>query len=759
MPFSPNPAIVAETGGDFPSLSSAIAAIQAYGALEPAEIIEVQCRKGDWDTTATVVANTLGTANDRYIKIMAFPGEEHGGVSEAGYVLRASRAGGILERNDPGQVTQDIETVATGTTSARHGYRNATMPSTGDITVDRCILRPNAGAASKGFDMLLGSGLSIKRVRSNIAVGSGSSGGVGFEWGGFVEGLTCANNTAFLHDTGYIKPSNRIADADNNIGFNNGTDFNAPGFAGTSGNNAAGDGTAPGTNSVQDLTTDDFANWTGDNTGDYSPAPGGKLDGTGNNQPLPLTAINLVPFNDPPSIGCYEIAAAAGTDVLLTWDDNSDNEDGFKVYRELTDGPWVNEIADLPADSVSYTDMGLADGTYYYMVSAYNAAGETFALMSTSITLPVGPSVIVEDTFSGRSVGTPLAGTSPDTIDNGEVWVDDLGGNFLIASGEAVGHAARNWLPCYIETGQSDVKASVTPAARINFNEIGVAARIATDDSYFFAVHDLNSTVRLREATPTNPATDRGSFSAPWVADVPLVLEISGSNADVEYNGIRLSPPYGSAGNETATKCGLVIESASNTIGNFKVEVLPAGPSVIVEDTFTGTSGTPVAGRLPDTVNNGNTYVDPTAVYELTANNSCLKGSFDASYWGPVIECGTANVTAAVRERFRGAFDSIGPNLRWTDSDNYAGVRYNLNNTIELMTVVGGSFVSRGSAAATYLAGTDVNGTFNGDQLSGEYNGVTVGPYTDTENINGTSHGFQCRNVNNDVDYFKVEAL
>ena len=58
--------------------------------------------------------------------------------------------------------------------------------------------------------------------------------------------------------------------------------------------------------------------------------------------------------------------------VSLRWSDRSNNETGFRVYR---DGALVVE---LPANTTTYTDLfaGGAAVTYSYRISAWNAAGE-----------------------------------------------------------------------------------------------------------------------------------------------------------------------------------------------------------------------------------------------------------------------------------------------------------------------------------------------------------------------------------------------
>ena len=60
------------------------------------------------------------------------------------------------------------------------------------------------------------------------------------------------------------------------------------------------------------------------------------------------------------------------TALSLSWVDNSDNESGFKVERG-TDSETYKVVATLPANSRGYTDTGLAPGTYWYRIFAFEA--------------------------------------------------------------------------------------------------------------------------------------------------------------------------------------------------------------------------------------------------------------------------------------------------------------------------------------------------------------------------------------------------
>ena len=68
-------------------------------------------------------------------------------------------------------------------------------------------------------------------------------------------------------------------------------------------------------------------------------------------------------------------ATVNGKTVTLLWQDNSDNEQGFKVERVrkgLTD--WA-QIGTTGANVVTYPDANRPKGTWQYRVRAYNSSG------------------------------------------------------------------------------------------------------------------------------------------------------------------------------------------------------------------------------------------------------------------------------------------------------------------------------------------------------------------------------------------------
>jgi len=92
------------------------------------------------------------------------------------------------------------------------------------------------------------------------------------------------------------------------------------------------------------------------------------VNGNGDSQSsnVACTAIPAAPSN--------VAATASGSDVNVTWTDNSAVEEGFQVLRG--DAAYnLSVVATLPANANTYHDPGLVDNTYYYQVRATKDGG------------------------------------------------------------------------------------------------------------------------------------------------------------------------------------------------------------------------------------------------------------------------------------------------------------------------------------------------------------------------------------------------
>ena len=83
-----------------------------------------------------------------------------------------------------------------------------------------------------------------------------------------------------------------------------------------------------------------------------------------------------------------------GADLVLTWQDNSDNEDGFEIWRQQNGGEWLL-IAATNSDDSSFVDGVIPVGTTLsYRVRAWNQFGESdwTNIVSVNTFPPAAPS-------------------------------------------------------------------------------------------------------------------------------------------------------------------------------------------------------------------------------------------------------------------------------------------------------------------------------------------------------------------------------
>ncbi len=100
------------------------------------------------------------------------------------------------------------------------------------------------------------------------------------------------------------------------------------------------------------------------------------------------SATTLAALPDAPSNASAN--AVSTTAVNLSWSDNSNNEDGFRIERRPSGGSYA-EIATVTANTTSYSDTSLSDGILFeYRVSAYNGSGSSTGT-TTSATTPIAP--------------------------------------------------------------------------------------------------------------------------------------------------------------------------------------------------------------------------------------------------------------------------------------------------------------------------------------------------------------------------------
>jgi hypothetical protein len=97
----------------------------------------------------------------------------------------------------------------------------------------------------------------------------------------------------------------------------------------------------------------------------------------------------VVVLNIPLAPTNLSATAAAPTEINLSWTDNSDNEEGFKVERKSGAEGSYSLIATTAGNVASYSDSNLSASTvYFYRVLAFNSEGESSYSNEASATTP-----------------------------------------------------------------------------------------------------------------------------------------------------------------------------------------------------------------------------------------------------------------------------------------------------------------------------------------------------------------------------------
>ncbi len=179
--------------------------------------------------------------------------------------------------------------------------------------------------------------------------------------------------------------------------------------------------------------------------------------------------VNAFTLPDPPMAPSNLAATtASNTTINLSWIDNSNNEDGFKIERRLNTAVTYTEIATVGANATSFSNSALTPNTAYsYRVRAINGGGTSaYSNVSSATTFPNPP-------------GAPT-NLSATTISNSQIdlgWQDN----------------AANELGFIIErkAGSSGVYAPIdTVDANVtNFVSLGLTGSI----QYFYRVRAYNT--------------------------------------------------------------------------------------------------------------------------------------------------------------------------------------------------------------------------------------------------------------------------
>ncbi len=208
------------------------------------------------------------------------------------------------------------------------------------------------------------------------------------------------------------------------------------------------------------------------------------------NIPNPPSELKLTPLPD-------------GT-IKLTWNDNSSNEEGFKIQRKAgSNGSYV-QIATVAAGTTSFSDGSISDTTsYFYRIRAYNALGESDFSNEVSATgLP----------YKSVDIGTTNSGHTYDIC--GIIKIDGAGSQ-IDGTSDKFRYTFQDNL-----TGDITIIARIDSFQAINSNALAglMIRQDTTADAYYYGIfinQNLNITGKYRNNPDWSFTGDAGAAILP----------------------------------------------------------------------------------------------------------------------------------------------------------------------------------------------------------------------------------------------------
>ncbi len=211
---------------------------------------------------------------------------------------------------------------------------------------------------------------------------------------------------------------------------------------------------------------------------------------------------------------------AGSNGITVSWADTA-NEEGYLLQRSRDAGAWVT-VATLPLNSIGFSDTGLESGSYDYRVVAYNLAGSSAWLAtSTAVTvttpLPALSTVVEVVTDADADVGIDSAGV----LSNGAS---------IVADGSPLRRALLHWTPTGVRPG-----ALITDAT-LNFDATISSVRTYSIDSVTAPWSETAATWATASTAGTRVAdfsTSSGALSVPLnAAGVAIVQNWAGGGVN-----------------------------------------------------------------------------------------------------------------------------------------------------------------------------------------------------------------------------------
>lgn len=230
--------------------------------------------------------------------------------------------------------------------------------------------------------------------------------------------------------------------------------------------------------------------------------------------------------------------------INLTWTDNSTDETGFTIKRRILATGVYTDLATVSAGVTSYSDIGLNSNTaYYYIVCAYNAAGDTASSNEVSaMTFMDGPSRLL-----AKAIGNSRIDLS---------WLD----NTINEAGFKIER----------KNGVNDVYVEIAQVGRdvISYADTGLAA----NSQYFYRLYAYNPSNISGYSNQANATT--GTTDSLKTPSSLRAISISKSKITLTW--------VDSSSNET----GFILERRSGTDAYAQIAVVGANAAAYLDDSL-----------------------------------------------------------------------------------------------------------------------------------------------------------------------------